>query len=127
MDHNLNIGPPKSLSIVCVALHKDVKRLDEEAAASGGRALFGNDDGYVIGPRVEAKAALDNFRDRIWTRCGLRLQEEKTELFSGRDLNQEELFGMKKAGVMLEDGFAPGFICYGFQYIVVTTGIKLTS
>ena len=75
--------------------------------------MFGNDDGYVIGPRVEAKAALDNFRDRIWTRCGLRLQEEKTELFSGRDLNQEELFGMKKAGVMLEDGFAPGFICYG--------------
>ena len=28
-----------------VALHKDVKGLDEEAAASGGRALFGNDDG----------------------------------------------------------------------------------
>ena len=46
-------------------------------------------------------------------RCGLRLQEEKTEPFSGRDLNQEELFGMKKAGVLLEDGFAPGFICYG--------------
>ena len=67
----------------------------------------------MIGPRVEAKVALDNSRDTIWTRCGLRLQEEKTKLFSGRDLNQEELFGMKKAGVMLEDGFAPGFICYG--------------
>ena len=61
-------GNSEASAFFAVALHKDVKRLDEEAAASGGRALFGNDDGYVIGPRVEAKAALDNFRDRIWTR-----------------------------------------------------------
>ena len=90
-----------------------MKELDAAAAAAGGQAFFGNDDGYVIGPRAEARAALDTFKHNILARCGLHLQEEKTELYSQGELTREDLNGMKRAGVQLEEGFAPGFICYG--------------
>ena len=46
-------------------------------------------------------------------RCGLQLQEAKTELFSNRELSEAELGGMKRAGVATAGGFAPGFLCYG--------------
>ena len=104
-------GDSAASAFFAVALHKDVKELDAAAAAAGGQALFGNDDSYVIGPRVEARAALDTFKHNIMARCGLHLQEEKTELYSQGELTREDLNGMKRAGVQLEEGFAPGFIC----------------
>ena len=76
-------------------------------------ALFGNDDGYVVAPLQEAKEAISTFKRRLRDRCGLLTQEEKTEIFSRRALNVEELGGMKRAGKDLEEGVAPGFVCYG--------------
>ena len=75
--------------------------------------MFGNDDGYVIGPLEVAGPALRDFKHSLRERCGLQLQEDKTELYSQRELTPAELNGMKKAGVQLEEGFAPGFVCYG--------------
>ena len=48
--------------------------------------------------------------NKYMARCGLQLQEEKTELYSQRELTREELNGMKRAGVHLEKGFDTGFM-----------------
>ena len=106
-------GDGEASAFFSVAIHRDVKRLDAAVAASGGAGMFGNDDGYVIGPLEVAGPALRDFKHSLRERCGLQLQEDKTELYSQRELTPAELNGMKKAGVQLEDGFAPGFVCYG--------------
>ena len=38
---------------------------------------------------AEAKAALATFKRGVKDRCGLELQEDKTELFSNRELSEE--------------------------------------
>ena len=106
-------GDSKASAEFAVAVHRDVKEADRAVSTSGGAALFGNDDGYIIAPLAVATAALTKFKQGIKDRCGLHLQEEKTELYSPTELSAEELQGMKRAGVTLEEGFAPGFICYG--------------
>ena len=106
-------GDGEASAFFSVALQKDVVPLDAAVAISGGAALFGNDDGYVIAPLEVARAALSNFKLKIRDRCGLHLQEDKTELYSQRELTPAELNGMKRAGVQLDGGFAPGFVCYG--------------
>ena len=87
--------------------------MDEFVSTSGGASLFGNDDGYVVAPLEVAKAGISRFKLGMRDRCGLQLQEYKTELFSNRELSEAELGGMKRAGVAVEGGFAPGFLCYG--------------
>ena len=106
-------GDSEAPAYFAVAIHRDVRKLDEMVSRSGGMALFGNDDGYVVAPLQEAKEAISTFKRGLRDRCGLHLQEEKTEIFSRRALNVEELGGMKRAGKDLEEGFAPGFVCYG--------------
>ena len=96
-----------------MAIQKDVRKLDELVSTSGGASLFGNDDGYVVAPLEVAKAGITRFKLGLRDRCGLELQENKTELFSNRELSEAELGGMKRAGVATERGFAPGFLCYG--------------
>ena len=108
-------GDSKASAEFAVAVHKDVKEADREVSGSGGAALFGNDDGYIIAPLAVGKVALANFKQGVKDRCGLHLQQDKTELYSPVELSVEELQGMKKAGVRLEGGFAPGFICYGIH------------
>ena len=106
-------GDGEAPAYFAVAIQKDVRRLDEFVSPSGGASLFGNDDGYVVAPLDVAKAGIVRFKLGMRDRCGLQLQEDKTELFSSRELNEEELGGMKRAGVATEGGFAPGFLCYG--------------
>ena len=66
-----------------VSVHKDVRKLDGELQAGGdGRCLFGNDDGYLMGPPATVFPALERFTRRIKERCGLVLQREKTEVFA---------------------------------------------
>ena len=103
----------KASAYFAVAIHKDVGKMDESVSASGGAALFGNDDGYIVAPPNEAKAALRVFKESMRVRCGLHLQEEKTELYSLGVLDDLEMNGMKRAGVQTTSGWAPGFICWG--------------
>ena len=106
-------GDGEAPAYFAVAIQKDVRKLDELVKTSGGASLFGNDDGYVVAPLEVAKDGIRRFKHGLRDRCGLQLQEEKTELYSRRELSEVELGGMKRAGVALEGGFAPGFLCYG--------------
>ena len=97
-------GNSEASAYFAVAIHKDVRKMDESVSASGGAALFGNDDGYIVAPPNEAKAALRTFKESMRIRCGLHLQEEKTELYSLGVLDDLELDGMKRAGVQTASG-----------------------
>ena len=70
----------------CVGLHRDVRELKTELATEGGTSLFGNDDGYLLGPPDIVFTALENFSRRIQQNCSLSLQREKTEVFALGDL-----------------------------------------
>ena len=106
-------GDSEAPAYFAVAIHKDVKQLDSTLSGFGGAGLFGNDDGYIVAPLAVAKQALGTFKDSLRERCGLHLQEEKTELYSRGGLDDAELGGMKRAGVETEAGWVPGFVCYG--------------
>ena len=46
----LTQGNPEAGFKFCVACHEEVKSLDGKLAVAGGKAIFGNDDGYAMGP-----------------------------------------------------------------------------
>ena len=75
-------GDSKASAEFAVAIHKDVKEADRKVSASGGAALFGNDDGYILAPLEVGKAALANFKKGAKDRCG------KTELYSPTELSE---------------------------------------
>ena len=54
-------GDPEASPFFCVAWHPIVKELDSKLAAVGGKSLFGNDDGYLIGPASTLFPALEQF------------------------------------------------------------------
>ena len=54
-------GDPEASPLFCVAWHPIVKELDSKLAAVGGKSLFGNDDGYLIGPASTLFPALEQF------------------------------------------------------------------
>ena len=89
-----------------VAIHRDVTQLDSSVAASGDAGLFGNNDGYIVALLVVANAGLGTFKFSLRERRVLHLQEDKTELYSPRMLDEAELGGMKRAGVETEAGWA---------------------
>ena len=49
--HRLEAGEEEAGFGFCVGVHDDVKVSDAVIAESGGKAVFGNDDGYVMGPK----------------------------------------------------------------------------
>jgi len=67
-------GCPLSGGFFCVGWHRDVRELDTELATEGGSSVFGNDDGYLLGPPDIVFAALENFARRIQQNCSLTLQ-----------------------------------------------------
>ena len=75
-------GDGEAPAYFAVAIQKDVRKLDELVKTSGGASLFGNDDGYVVAPLEVAKDGIRRFKHGLRDRCGLQLQEEKTELYS---------------------------------------------
>ena len=81
-EEGLSQGDPKASSWFCVAWHKEVRELNAILAAHGGFARFGNDDGYLVGPRGIIFQALDSFATKVREKCLLHLQVAKTEVFS---------------------------------------------
>ena len=55
--------------------------LHEGQAAWGGMAIFGNDDGYAIGPREVIFELVENFRAAVLEDCRLTLQIGKTKVY----------------------------------------------
>ena len=113
----LTQGRPGSSGRYCVGWHKEVRQIDSEVrgggAEPGGGAVFGNDDGYVYGPAGVVYPAVDRFAGRILTRCGLRLQRAKTEIFCWGELPPGTPADMKRAGRMVNGVFEPGMEVYG--------------
>ena len=82
---------------------------------SGGLAIFGNDDGYAIGPAEVVFPAVANFREVIKESCGLNLRLSKCLVYTRTgELPPEAPAGMERAGTKDEEGrWLPGFRCYG--------------
>ena len=112
-------GDGMSSAAFAVGLHQDVKLLDAEMAVAGGCAVFGNDDGYVLGPPAAVYPAVDSFARRILARCGLVLQRGqdrqkcKTEVFAWGELPVGTPADLQRAGAVVGGRFEPGFVCYG--------------
>ena len=58
----------------CVTCHEEVKGLDRDLAAAGGKAVFGNNDGYAMGPPEVVFPAVDKFASEVKEKHGLTLQ-----------------------------------------------------
>ena len=57
---------------------------------------------------------LNEFKEKVNKKCGLVLQVEKSEVYSASgEMPSEAPAGFVKAGVMVDDEFQPGFLCYG--------------
>ena len=85
-------------------------------STSGGLAIFGNYDGYCIGPASAVFPALATFTADILEHCSLSLQISKTKVYerSGRR-PLEAPPAMPLAGVKVGDHWHPGFTCYGVE------------
>ena len=107
-------GDPEASPLFCIAWHPFVQELDARLAAVGGKSLFGNDDGYLVGPASIILPALEHFSTQIQEHCLLRLQLSKTEVFSWEaTLPPQVPQGMKRAGEIIDGRWEPGFLCYG--------------
>ena len=56
-----------------VGIHPHVMTLHDEVAPDGGLAVFGNDDGYILGPPEAVFPAVARFAAAIKEECGLNL------------------------------------------------------
>ena len=110
----LTQGDPEAGFSYCVACHEDVKTLDRTVAAKGGKAVFGNDDGYVMGPASVVFPAVEKFARDVKEKHNLTLQVTKTKVYhcSG-DLPPEAPPDMPRAGRLINQNWVPGFVCYG--------------
>ena len=107
-------GDPEASGCFCVAWHREVIQLDQTLQEAGGMAMFGNDDGYAIGPADILFPAIARFAGEIKDRHLLELQVAKTEVFSwDGTLPPEAPERVKIAGVTVEDVFHPGMVVYG--------------
>jgi hypothetical protein len=81
-DEGLKQGMVFGSAGFCVAIHEDVVWLDEQLGrCGGGCALFGADDGYVLGPPcAELWEAIAQFTERVRAK-GLELQMAKSACF----------------------------------------------
>ena len=70
----LTQGDPEAGFRFCVACQEDVKSLDEKLAVAGGKAIFGNDDGYAMGPPEVVFPAVKKFASDLKIKHGLTLQ-----------------------------------------------------
>ena len=91
-----------------------VEALHAELAAAGGLGLFGNDDGFAIGPPGVAFEAVVQFSAAILEDCCLTVQVDKTQVYLASGEKPDEAPASKnRAGLMVEGEWAPGFMCYG--------------
>ena len=106
-------GEAESAGSFAAGLQPDVRRADEELKEDGGCAIFGHDDGYLLGPPAPTFGAFARFERRIGARCSLRLQRSKTEVFCWGELPSCTPPDLKRAGINVDGIFHPGFVCYG--------------
>jgi hypothetical protein len=73
--------PPSSMTF-CVAIHPELRALDEELACYGGMARGIMDDVYAIGPAHAVFPALQRFADRLRDATGVEMQQAKYACWS---------------------------------------------
>ena len=107
-------GDPKAGAGFCVGLQPSLVKLDNDCREGGGSAIGGADDIYAVGPAEVVLAAMASFKVEVLERCCLRLQLDKSSLFSwDGDLPEGTPADIQLAGEMVEGRFLRGFLCYG--------------
>ena len=109
-------GDPEAGGRFTVGIHRDLLQLDSDLSEVGGGARGGQDDIFAIGPAHVVFEAVDRFAIRLWRRCGLQLQRDKTEVFSWGDLPPETPPEMKRGGGIVGGVFRPGILIYGIPF-----------
>ena len=72
------------------------------------------DDGYAVGPSNILFPALEKFAYDVEHQCLLVWEKSKTEVFSWNGILPENCTpGLARAGIVVNDNFEPGFLCYG--------------
>ena len=61
----LTQGDPESSGFLCVGWVREARDLDTELSNEHWTCVFGNDDGYLLGPQTIVFTALLNFLRRI--------------------------------------------------------------
>ena len=107
-------GDPEAGACFCTAIHPHVLALHQALAAHGGLAIFGNDDGYAIGPEEVVFKEVEKFKAAVLEDCGLTLQLDKTKVYlASREKPSHAPDWMGRAGELVEEEWCPGFLCYG--------------
>jgi hypothetical protein len=73
-------GDPEAGAAFAVPVQPAVEELHRELASVGGVAVFGNDDGFAVGPPAIVFQAVQRFADRVFRTCNLRLQVSKRKV-----------------------------------------------
>ena len=74
-------GDPEAGADFCVAIHEPVRDLARELSAAGGVGIFGNDDGFAVGPPEVVFKAVERFARNVLETCNLTLQVSKTKVY----------------------------------------------
>ena len=112
----LTQGDSEASALFCTGWHRFVVKLHTRLVAAGGLAIFGNDDGYAIGPPAAVFAGLAEFTADILEHCSLTLQLAKTKVYSASGQRPAEAPpAMPLAGLEVEGVWRPGFTCYGVE------------
>ena len=107
-------GDTSSGDFFAVGLHPDLVELDRVCAAGGGQAKGGHDDIFAQGRADVVIPAVQRFAAAIWERCHLRLQWEKSHIFSWDGVLPEgSPEGVELAGKEVDGQYEVGIDCYG--------------
>ena len=107
-------GDPPSGDLFSVGLQPDLVVLNRDCRVGGGQAIAGHDDVFAQGPPQVVIPAVMKFAAAIWERCHLRLQWNKSRIFSWDGVLPDGApEGVEIAGKEISNIFHAGFDCYG--------------
>ena len=107
-------GDPPSGDFFSVGLHPDLLELDRACREGGGQARAGHDDVFAQGPANVVIPAVERFARSIWERCHLKLQWNKSHIFTWDGILPEGTpEGVGIAGKTIDGVLEVGFDCYG--------------
>ena len=122
---------PEASAAFAVAVHPAVVELNRELSVVGGLAIFGNDDGFAVGPREVLFGAVHRFAARVFQMCHLTLSTSKTKVYLHTGEKPAEApANMPRAGVEVGEQWLAGFQCYGVaigsaEYVEYVLGEKV--